>query len=276
MMCTPLRPYLAIFSARFLMMLQYRAAAVAGIITQFWFGAIMAMALSAFYMGDHGSASITRAEAITYIWLGQAFLGLLPWNVDPEIVLMMRTGNVAYEWLRPINTYLYWLVRAMAWRTAATLLRSIPILIVTSVLFGLLGLGDWSLQPPPSFEALTLFVLSMVAVVFLSSAITTLINISVVWTISDQGINVFTNSLVIILSGMVIPLPLFPDWVHPVLFVQPLAGLVDIPYRIYFANLSGAKALGAIALQVFWTAALIVLGHLLMARTMRRVPIQGR
>jgi len=275
MMCTPLRPYLAIFSARFLMMLQYRAAAVAGIITQFWFGAIMAMALSAFYMGDHGSASITRAEAITYIWLGQAFLGLLPWNVDPEIVLMMRTGNVAYEWLRPINTYLYWLVRAMAWRTAATLLRSIPILIVTSVLFGLLGLGDWSLQPPPSLEALTLFVLSMVAVVFLSSAITTLLNISVVWTISDQGINVFTNSLVIILSGMVIPLPLFPDWVHPVLFVQPLAGLVDIPYRIYFANLSGAKALGAIALQVFWTAALIVLGHLLMARMMRRVQIQG-
>src|SRR5215468_10591093 len=243
MICTPVRPYLAIFAARFLMMLQYRAAAVAGIVTQFWFGAIMVMALSAFYMGGRGSASITRAEAITYIWLGQAFLGLLPWNVDPEIVLLMRTGNVAYERLRPINTYFYWLVRAMAWRTAATLLRSIPLLIV--------------------------------AVVFLSSAITTLLNISVVWTISDQGINVFTNSLVVILSGMVVPLPLFPDWAHPVLFVQPLAGLVDIPYRIYFGNLSGAKALGSIGLQVFWTAALIVLGNLLMARTMRRIQIQG-
>jgi len=275
MNCSPVRPYLAIFAARFLMMLQYRAAAVAGIITQFWFGAIMVMALSAFYMGGGGSASITRAEAITYIWLGQAFLGLLPWNVDPEIVLLMRTGNVAYERLRPINTYIYWLVRAMAWRTAATLLRSMPLLIVTCVLFEFAGLGDWSLQPPPSLQALALFVVSMVAVVFLSSAITTLLNISVVWTISDQGINMVTNSLVIILSGMVIPLPLFPDWLHPVLFVQPLAGLVDIPYRIYFGNLSGAKALGSIGLQVFWTAALIVLGNLLMARTMRRIQIQG-
>jgi len=275
MNCSPLRPYLAIFAARFLMMLQYRAAAVAGIVTQFWFGAIMVMALSAFYMGGGGSASITRAEAITYIWLGQAFLGLLPWNVDPEIVLLMRTGNVAYERLRPIDTYIYWLVRAMAWRTAATLLRSIPLLIVTGVLFGFVGLGDWSLRPPPGLQALALFVLSMVAVVFLSSAITTLLNISVIWTISDQGVNVVTNSLVIILSGMVIPLPLFPDWMHPVLFVQPLAGLVDIPYRIYFGNLSGAKALGSIGLQVFWTAALIVLGNLLMARTMRRIQIQG-
>ena len=275
MICIPVRPYLAIFTARFLMMLQYRAAAVAGIVTQFWFGAIMIMALSAFYAGGHGAAAMTLAEAITYIWLGQAFLGLLPWNVDPEIVLLMRTGNVAYERLRPVNTYLYWLVRAMAWRTAATLLRSIPLLIVTSVLFELVGLGDWSLRPPASFAALALFMLSLVVVVFLSSAITTLLNISVIWTISDQGINIFTNSLVIILSGMVIPLPLFPDWLHAVLFVQPLAGLVDIPYRIYFANLSGAEALGSIALQIFWAATLIGLGHLLMARTMRRVQIQG-
>src|SRR5262245_4997151 len=269
------RPYLAIFTARFLMMLQYRAAAIAGIVTQFWFGAIMVMALSAFYAGGHGSTSITLAEAITYVWLGQAFLGLLPWNVDPEIVLMMRTGNVAYERLRPVDTYLYWLARAMAWRTAATLLRSVPLLIVTSALFELAGLEDWSLRPPPSVEALALFVLSMIAVVVLSSAITTLLNISVVWTISGQGINVITNSLVLILSGMVIPLPLFPDWAHPVLFFQPLAGLVDVPFRIYFANLSGGKALGGIALQVFWTMVLIVFGYLLMRHTMRRVEIHG-
>jgi ABC-2 type transport system permease protein len=268
-------PYAAIFAARFLMLLQYRAAALAGIVTQFWFGAILVMVLYAFYTGGRGSASITLAEAITYTWLGQAFLGLLPWNVDPEIAVMMRTGNVAYERLRPVDTYFYWLARAMAWRIAATLLRSIPLVMVTSVLFEFVGLGDWSLRPPPSLGALALFMLSMVAVVFLSSAMTTLLNISVVWTISDQGINVITNALVIILSGMIIPLPLFPDWAHTLLFVQPLAGLVDIPYRIYFANLSGAAALGGIALQVFWTILFIGLGRRLMAHTMRRVRVHG-
>ncbi len=143
-----LRPYFAIFSARFLMMLQYRAAALAGIATQFWFGAIMIMALSAFYTGDRGSAPITLAEAITYVWLGQAFLGLLPWNVDPEIALMMRTGNVAYERLRPLDTYFYWFARAMAWRVAATLLRSIPLLFATSVLFEFFGLGALVIATP--------------------------------------------------------------------------------------------------------------------------------
>ncbi len=275
MLATLVRPYLAIFAARFLMLLQYRAAALAGIATQFWFGAIMVMALAAFYGSGRGAPSITLAQAITYIWLGQAFLGLLPWNVDTEIAAMMRSGNVAYERLRPVDTYFYWFARALAWRAAGTLLRCIPLLVATAVLFPPVGLGDWSLRPPPSLEALTLFALSMLAVLLLSSAITTLLNISVIWTVSGQGINAISNSLVVILSGMVIPLPLFPDWAQAFLFVQPLAGLVDIPYRIYFANLSGAAAFGGIALQIVWTLLLIGLGRLLMARTMRRVQVQG-
>jgi ABC-2 type transport system permease protein len=275
MLATLVRPYLAIFAARFSMLLQYRAAALAGIATQFWFGAIMVMALAAFYGSGRGAPSITLAQAITYIWLGQAFLGLLPWNVDTEIAAMMRSGNVAYERLRPVDTYFYWFARALAWRAAGTLLRCIPLLVATAVLFPTIGLGDWSLRPPPNLEALALFALSMLAVLLLSSAITTLLNISVIWTVSGQGINAISNSLVVILSGMVIPLPLFPDWAQTFLFVQPLAGLVDIPYRIYFANLSGAAALGGIALQIFWTALLIGLGRVLMARTMRRVQVQG-
>jgi ABC-2 type transport system permease protein len=257
------------------MLLQYRAAALAGITTQFWFGAIMVMALSAFYGSGRGAPPITLAQAITYIWLGQAFLGLLPWNVDTEIAAMMRSGNVAFERLRPVDTYFYWFARALAWRAAGTLLRSIPLLVTTLVLLPPVGLGDWSLRPPPSLEALALFALSMLAVLLLSSAITTLLNISVIWTVSGQGINAISNSLVVILSGMVIPLPLFPDWAQAFLFVQPLAGLVDIPYRIYFANLSGAAALGGIVLQILWTLLLIGLGRLLMARTMRRVQVQG-
>jgi ABC-2 type transport system permease protein len=275
MLATIARPYGAVFRARFLIMLQYRAAAIAGVATQFWFGAIMVMALTAFYASGRGAPPLTLAQTTTYIWLGQAFFCFLPWNVDPEIAAMMRSGNVAYERLRPIDTYFFWFVRAIAWRAATTLLRSIPLLVVTSILFQLIGLDEWSLRPPANLVALALFALSMAAVLLLSSAITTLLNICIVWTVSGQGINAIANSLVIMLSGMVIPLPLFPDWAHTFLFVQPLAGLVDIPFRIYFANLAGGAALGGITLQIFWILILVGLGRLLMAHTMSRVQVQG-
>jgi ABC-2 type transport system permease protein len=74
---------------------------------------------------------------------------------------------------------------------------------------------------------------------------------------------------------MVIPLPLFPDWTQVMLLLQPLAGLVDSPYRIYFAHLSGGEAVAGIALQISWTIFFIALGRLLMTHTMRRFQIQG-
>src|SRR5262249_12089366 len=148
-------------------------------------------------------------------------------------------------------------------------------LVFACLLLPLIGLGDWSLQPPSGAVPLALFVVSMAASVALSAAITTLLNASVVSMLSDQGINTVTNSLVIILSGMVIPLPLFPERVQTLLLLQPFAGLVDIPYRIYLGNLSGRLALGGIALQVLWTIVLIGFGRLLLARTMRRVNVQG-
>jgi len=46
-----LRPYAAAFSSRFLLMMQYRAAALAGFFTQCWFGAVHVMVLAAFYLG---------------------------------------------------------------------------------------------------------------------------------------------------------------------------------------------------------------------------------
>ena len=49
MIANRLRPYSAIVSARFRMLLQYRAAAVAGLWTQVFFGFVLLMIYEAFY-----------------------------------------------------------------------------------------------------------------------------------------------------------------------------------------------------------------------------------
>ena len=53
------RPYVAAFSARFMLMLQYRAAAVAGFATQCWWGAIKVMIYAAFYRASSGARERT-------------------------------------------------------------------------------------------------------------------------------------------------------------------------------------------------------------------------
>lgn len=269
------RPYFAILVVRFQMLMQYRAAALAGLGTQIWFGAIMVMVMAAFFASSDKEMPLNLTQTITYLWLGQALLALLPWNTDPDIQEMVKSGNVAYEQLRPIDTYWLWYMRSMATRTAPPTLRAIPLILFAGVLLPVLGYSEWALGPPADFASAMFFTVSVVGIVVLTSSITALINISVIWSISGQGLNTLAMPVVTILSGMVIPLPFFPDWMQPFLNFQPFRGLVDVPYRIYLGDLAGQDAVFGIAHQFIWAGILIVFGRWLMARAMKQLVVQG-
>jgi ABC-2 type transport system permease protein len=274
MMATALRPYRAVFRVRFQLLLQYRAAALAGFGTQCWWGAIKVMVLTAFLSGAV-SSPMTLRQTIDYIWLGQALLTMLPWSADPEIARMVRTGDVSYERLRPLDTYAFWYARAMARRTATPLLRAIPMVLAAGLLLPALGLGQWGLAAPPDIQAAGLFALAVVLLVALSSALATLMDVVVVATLSDRGIAIFAAPLTIVLSGSLIPLPLFPEWMQTFLRYQPFAGLQDTPFRIYTGHLTSSAAAFALGRQAIWVVVLVALGKVAMDRVMARLQAQG-
>jgi ABC-2 type transport system permease protein len=264
---SPAAPYMAVFGARFRMMLQYRAAALAGIGTQVFFGLIFVMVYEAFYRASSAQQPMSYPEVRTYIWLGQALLAMLPWNVDREVRDMVRSGAVGYELLRPLDLYALWYCRALAWRVAPTLLRSVP-LVAVAIPF--LGMGL-----PPSLASAGAWALSMVGALVLGCAMTTLMNISLLWTLSGEGVAQLVPVLVLVFSGMLVPLPLYPDWMQPLLNALPFRGLIDIPFRLYLGHLPPEQALPLFGYQLAWTAALVLLGRWVLARGTRRLVIQG-
>ena len=274
-MAAALRPYLAVLAGRFQLMLQYRAAALAGFATQCWFGVIRILVFAAFYAGGAAGQPLSLRDAVTYTWLGQAFLAFLPWNADPDVADMVRSGAVAYERLRPVDTYAWWYARALAWSTARVLPRAALMVAFASVLLPLVGLGKWSLPPPPTWSAAGLFAVSALGMVLLSAALTVILNAIMTATMSDRGANTLAAPFVNLFSGMIIPLAFFPDALRPFLRAQPIAGLVDIPFTIYFGGLTGAEAWRAIALQAVWVVALVLVGRWWLERALGRLQIQG-
>ena len=115
----------------------------------------------------------------------------------------------------------------------------------------------------------------MTVTVLLATAITMLMHISLVWTISGEGFNRMMPGLTAILSGMIVPLPLFPDWMQPFLNWQPFRGLCDVPYRIYTGNIGAADALPEIAQQLGWVVLIVAFGYWLLSVSTKRVVIQG-
>ena len=187
----------------------------------------------------------------------------------------MKTGAIGYDRLRPLDTYGWWYVRAAAWMTARAAPRAALMLATAGVALPLLGLEAWSWRPPADLTQAALFALSMLLVVALSSAFMMLLNLAAVATLDDRGIAALSTSMIIVFSGNLLPLALYPDWMQTFLFVQPFAGFLDIPFRIYFGGLTGSSAAAGLALQIFWTVMFVVIGRLWMARAMNRLQMQG-
>jgi len=272
---TPFKAYLAVMRTRFLMLLQYRAAALAGVATQIFWGLVKVMVFAAFFASAARAQPMDLPQVLVYIWLGQALLGLMPWNVDEEIAGHVRSGAVAYELLRPLDLYAFWFARTVAFRAAPTVLRVVPLLAFAFLGLPLLGLGQWALPLPDGFASAMLFAVSLLGSLLLSTAITMLLHISLFWTISGEGVNRLMPGVVLIFSGMVIPLPLFPDWLQPLLYWQPFRGISDVPFRIYSGHIPAHDAPLEIALQLGWCALLVAGGIWLLRRASSRLVVQG-
>ncbi|MBN8216310.1 MAG: ABC-2 family transporter protein [Spirochaetes bacterium] len=266
-----LRPYRALLSARLRTLLQYRTAALAGIATQLFFGLVRMMIFDAFFRAAGaaglGGQPMTWTQVNTYIWLGQAFLLLTMAFNDLEIAALVRSGGVVYELVKPADLYALWFSRALSGRLAPLLMRSVPILLIAGFFFGL--------TPPVSGAAALLFAASIALSLALASAIMVLISTTLFWTLSGEGVSRLVPHLIFMLSGMILPLPLFPDVLQPALAVLPFRGLIDAPFRIWIGDLAGARALAALAHQAAWTLAFILAGRFLLSRGLRRLEAQG-
>lgn len=262
-----MRGYLALTAARFRVLLQYRAAALAGSATQLFWGLIRMMIFVAFYESSTRPQPLSRADMITYVWLGQAMLGLLPWNFDNEVRNMLRNGTVVYELVRPLDLYAHWYCRGLAQRVAPTLMRSLPIFVAATLWFGM--------RPPSSLLCGLAWLLTTLGATLLNTAFMTLVTLTMFWTLSGEGIQRLAPFLVYSFSGMLLPLAFWPDWAQPLLRILPFRGMVDVPFRVYLGQIKPAEALAEFGIQLLWTGAMVLAGRALLARGTRRLVIQG-
>jgi ABC-2 type transport system permease protein len=269
------RPYAAIVSMRFRLLLQYRIAAIAGVWTQLVFGLILIMIYDAFYRSIAAPPPMPLAQTASYVWLGQALYSMLPWNIDAEMHDLIRSGGVAYELCRPIDVYAMWYARAVAMRTAPTLLRALPMVVISAIVLPLVGLGEWRLAAPPSLAAGAGFAVALACALVLGCAIGTLLNILMMWTIAAEGIRILSTTVILLGSGMLVPLPLLPGWLQAVLRWLPFAGLVDLPFRVYTGHIAIDELALVLARQLGWAAVIIAIGRWTIRHWLRRLVVEG-
>lgn len=263
--------YLSYFKLKLITGLQYRTSAIAGTVTQFFFGLLNIMIFLAFFESGSGNASMTIAETTTYFWLNQSFFAMIAQTYkDSELFDLVKTGNISYEMTRPKNIYFMWYAKIIGTRLAQTMLRSLPVIIIACLLP-----NPYNLSLPESPLHLLLAITSLLIGFLLSTAIITLYPIITLKTLNEKGIVSFVIAFADILSGLVIPIPFFPPILKFISAYLPFQYISDLPFRIYNGNIGISDGLMGILVQFIWIFITIMIGYTLLNISLKRVEVQG-
>jgi len=224
-----------------------------------------------FTFGDATGAAMTLPQAITYAWLTQimwSFVGYF--TVDAEIREKIISGNVALDLCRPLDLYAHWYAKTIANKVGTAAWRAVFTIIAAIAVPAALRLS-----PPSSLAGFLLFIVSLCIGALLCTAFAMLmaaVRVGLTW---GEGPTYILEMVGMLLNGNYFPLALWPDFMQRFLILQPFAGLMDIPFRLYLGLLAPADALWAMGLQVFWLVIFITAGRYLLSRKVSNLIVQG-
>lgn len=265
-----MRTYAAIAWRSFRRYSTYRIATAAGVFTNTIFGVILAFTYLALWHARPGVGGYDASEALTYVWLGQGLLAtcaIFGGGVQDELAERVRSGDIAIDLYRPVDLQGWWLATDLGRAAFHLLARGVPPMVFAAFAFDL----RWP-ENPVTWLA---FFVSVLLGVIVSFAIRFLVALTGFWLLDSRGVEILSGTLAMFLSGMLLPLTVFPGQLARVAQLLPWASLLQVPNDIFLDTRSGTDVLAALGFQAFWAFVLLLAGRLVMALAARKVVVQG-
>jgi ABC-2 type transport system permease protein len=251
----------------FRLQMTYRAANLAGLATNFFFGLLRAAVLVALY-GERSTVSgMSLQAAVTYTGLSQATIACLMFFGWWEVMDAVNSGDIAADLLRPIDYWAHWLARDLGRAAASFLMRALTIMIAYAIAFDIVvpqSVGQW-----------LLLALSLLLSIVVSFSWRFLVNLAAFWSPNARGVGRLAFGLSWFLSGFLMPLRFFPDWFTRLCRWTPFPSMVNTVIEVYLGTLDGQGLLRALLAQVLWFALLTAACKLVLRAGVRRLVIQG-
>ena len=183
------------------------------------------------------------------------------------LVDRVKNGDVAVDFLRPIDIQLGYLAADLG-RAACTLIpRGIP-----SVIFGYLTFGLALPASPWPYLLGAVSVLCAVTLSFLSLFAVGLIGF---WVVETRGIRVLYQICGTFLAGLFVPVHMFPEGLRVFAHATPFPSILQAPIDILSGRVLGTEAMTVVATQAVWIVVIGIAGRMLLAAGRRRLEVQG-
>ncbi|MBI3209007.1 MAG: ABC-2 family transporter protein [Candidatus Solibacter usitatus] len=251
----------------FLDMLAYRVRYYTGVINYFINVTVYYFIWKAVFSANPGYGGFRMEEMITYVAVGWIIRSFYFNNIDWDLSISIQEGKIAMEMMRPVSLPLSYIGRAMGEAAFRAILLAIPVSIVLAIVFPIL--------PPKSPAHLGLFFLSLLGSVLIVASLNFLVGSCALVLISIQGLLRFKFWMQELLSGLLVPLALFPAPLRAVSSWLPFEHIGYTPMMIYLGKTSFAQVRSTLMLELCWVVGLLFAGVWVWNRLSRAITIQG-
>lgn len=249
--------------------IRYRLAMFASVVANVVFGIIRASLLFATIQASGADvAGYDLAAAATYVWVGQGLIGPIDiWgNSSAKTADKIRSGALAVDLLRPVNPLYSWWAADLG-----RMISQIPTRLVTMLVLGAVITG---IRLPHS----PLIWLSFTASLILATTVTYLFFHCVVlgglWWVETRGQRTFASVLVNLLSGFLIPVQWFPEWLAAIARWSPFPSMMQSPIDL-LTGLADGRIMATLATQLVWALLLAGLAAWILRAGSKRLEVQG-
>ncbi len=252
----------------FVNILAFRLRYYAGVVTYLINVSVYYFIWKALYAADPEFAQgFNFAEMATYVSVGWVIRSVYFNNIDSNIATDVQSGNIILTMLKPTTVLARYLGQALGEAGFRLVLLTLPTALLISLIF--------PVQPPADWLSAVVFLPALAGSVLLTGALNFLVGAFSLVMTSILGLLRAKFYVQELLSGLLLPMTMFPPVVQSVLAWLPFQHVAYTPLRIYLGKLTGVEMLTALALQWAWAAALLALGSWLWGRLERDTTIQG-
>lgn len=259
--------YFYVYKIQILKSMAYKFDVYGNIIMQTIIMIATAFFWKALFSNADQMGGVTVDTMLTYTVVSSMVSVLLTTNVEWRITDSVRKGTIAIDMMRPVNIFKVFFAENLGTVTALIFQNLLPIFLIGSLLI--------KLPTPNSVQDGLLFVVSLLVAFFINWYLAVIFGMWAFKVIEMSALIQVKKHLLRLLSGSMIPIWFFPEWLRNVLECLPFVYIYQMPISIYVGQYTRASLEKGLLLQLLWLVILWLLKLVLEKRVTRSVMIQG-
>lgn len=262
-----LSAYGYIYRMRILKILAYRFDVYGNILLQ----CIVMFAAACFWKALYQSSPAIRGTSIetmlTYTVLSSMMSVLFMTNVEQRVLQSVQRGTVATDMLKPVSLFGLYFFEDLGAVTSLIFQNLLPIFAIGSICI--------SLPKPAGTRELFLFFVSLLMSFMINWLFAACFSMWAFTAINMDPMLQVKKHLLRLLSGSIIPLWFFPDWLRGILNLLPFVYIYQLPLDIYIGKYEKDMLWLRLLTQGGWVLLLFLLFSSLQRKILKRVMVQG-